>query len=155
MIERTEELGLAAYLTISVGGQQVRLRTLDLDESEAWLAQVDAVGKVESTDIPLDVQLDLVRAYDKDGVLGDDLRKHFTKRELYDATNQMVSAEAPFLEDARSVVEASGRSLWKGMGALMYRLVVQSLRESSTNGPAQSGGSTPRRSAKRSLKSVS
>lgn len=155
MIPRTEEDGLAARLPITVGGEAVTLRTLNLDESEAWLARLDDIGKIEGASIPVDVALDLVLAYDVDGTLGDPVaaRKRFTKRELFDAVNQMASAEDPFLEDARSVVAASG--LYRNLSPLMYQLVIRSQQASSTNGASPSGASTRRRSAKASLKSVS
>lgn len=153
MIERTEEDGLAARLTITVGGQRTTLRTLNLDESDEWLKGLDELGELTPTGVPAEKLLALIVAYDVDGVLGGDLRKRFTKVELQSAVNQMVSAEAPLAEESRSVVTGSG--LFRNLGPLAYQLAVRSQSESSTNGDSQSGGSTPRRSGKASLKSVS
>lgn len=152
MTDRTEEDGLAARLNISVGGEPVTLRTLNLNESEDWLKRLDDVGKVEGNSIPVDVALDLALAYDIDGVLTD-ARTRFTKRELFDALNQMASAEDPFALDARSMVGASG--LFRNLSPLLYLVANRSLQASSTNGASQSGASTRRRSGKASLKSVS
>jgi hypothetical protein len=159
VIERTEELGLAARLPISVGGQLVQLRTLNLDESERWLGKVSAaVARLDVPDTgnpatvladlakqPAVVMLELVRAYDVENVLGTAtaLRKRMTQRELYDAVKQMVRAEAPFLEDARSVVEAFGPQLRAMAAGLLYRMSVQSQPANSTNGRSLSGASTP------------
>jgi hypothetical protein len=141
VIERTEELALAARLPILVGGQQVELRTLNLDESDKWLKQLDALGEVELSDLSVDEQVRIVLAYDVDNVLGNqrDARKRFTKQELYDALNQMVKAEVPFLEDARSVVMGFGQNL----SPLMYQLLVRLPSEKSTSGDSPSGDSTP------------
>lgn len=152
MIERTEELGLAGHLPISVGGRRVELRTLNLDESEKWLARLDDIGRMEVNRLPTEVLLGLVMAYDVDGQLASADTSQFTKRELFDAANQMASAEDPFLEDARSAAVASGA---KHMAPLTYQLVIRSLPANSTNGASQSGASTRRHSGKASLKSVS
>lgn len=155
MIERTEELGLSARLPIVVGGQQVELRTLNLEESETWQAKLAAaVAKYdlpESPDPatlfaafvrqPTGVMLDLVLAYDLDKKLGTRaaLRKRMNQRELYAAVKTMVSAEAPFLEDARSVVEAFGPQLRAIAASVLTTAAIQSQRGNSTSGPSPNG----------------
>ena len=150
MADRTEELGLAARLPVQVGGETVELRTLNLDESEKWLARF---GKLEvEADMPAQAMLDLVIAYDVEKVLGPSasLRKRFTQRELHDALEQMVRAEAPFQEAARLVVKASG--LAATPGSLMYHLIVRSLRANSMSSPLPNGDSTQQASGSNSPK---
>lgn len=156
MIERTEELALAARLPIVVGEENVTLRTLNLDESDDWLKLLDDLGDLDSMGVPTEKLISLVLAYDIDGVLGGNetsLRKRFTKRQLQAAVEGMVTAEAPLAEQSRSVVTASG--LFRNLGPLAYQLAVRSQQESSTSGPSLAGASTRKRSAKPSLKSVS
>lgn len=159
MIDRSEELGLAARLPIAVGGQLVELRTLNLDESEKWTTKLGA--SVAGIDIgssddpaqvfaalaaqPAKVMLDLVMAYDVDKKLGTlvSVRKRFTQRELYAAVKQMVKAEAPFLEDARSVAEVFGPQLRTMLGVLMETGADRLRRANSTNGLSPNGVSTP------------
>ena len=82
--ERTEAEALAQVLTISVGGEPVALRTLTIDESDAWLRRLTGAVDVELAEaegdadtlarmlaLPAQAALDLVAAYDVDGVLGD------------------------------------------------------------------------------------
>ena len=134
-MERTEELGLAGRLPISVGGQQVALRTLNLDESEQWqekFANFDVGVAADTKEIQktTDAMLDLVEAYDVDHVLGtrESLRKRLNRRELYDAINQMARAELPFLADSPSVEREFGQ-------ALASQLMLGQFRQaSSTNG---------------------
>lgn len=152
---RTEELGLAARLPIVVGGEQVELRTLNLDESEKWQAKLaDGIAGFdipESNDPsvvfaalakqPTKVMLELVTAYDVGKVLGTpaSLRKRITQRELYAAVKQMVSAEAPFVTDARSVVEAFGPQLRALAATMLERVVNRSQQANSTNGRSLTG----------------
>jgi len=150
MNDRTEELGLAARLPIVVGGERVDLRTLNLDESEKWLAKF---GKLEvEADMPAQAMLDLVIAYDVEKVLGTSaaLRKRFTQVELKDALEGMVTAEAPFAMEARSVVKASGLAMTPG--PLMYHLIVRSLRANSMSSPLPNGDSTQQASGSNSPK---
>ena len=150
MLERTEELGLSGRLPIVVGGQQVALRTLNLDESETWQQQfADFDISIESpaaSKRTSDAMLELVQAYDIDGTLGNNLRTRFTRRELYDALMQIAKAEMPFLEDAPLAAKAFGEAL---AGQLM---VGQFQQANSTNGHSPTGTSTRRRSANGSRK---
>ena len=145
MTERTEELGLAGRLPISVGGEPIELRTLSLDESDKWLALLKPIDL--ETEISTELMLSLVVAYDVDHVLGGDLRTRMTKRELNDAVDQMVSAEDPFEEASRSVVAASGLLANIPTG-LMYHLVNQSRRASITSSSSTNTASTPSPSAR-------
>lgn len=169
MIERTEELGLAARLPIVIGGQPVALRTLNLDESEEWqgklaaaVAEFDLPSSADPTALftaiarqPTRIMLALVEGYDVDHALGANLRQRFTQRELYAALKQMVSAEAPFVEDARSVAEAFGPQLRMLAWQLLARLGAPSPPASSTNGRSPTGDSTPTLSVVGSPKSES
>lgn len=144
-MERTEELGLAARLPIVVGGQPVELRILNLDESEKWQEQFEQFDV--SFDTPAEAKrttaamLELVTAYDIDGALGVDLRKRFSRGELYAAFKQMTRAEMPFLEDAPSAAQVFGEML-------ASRLVVGQFQSaSSTNGRSPTGAAIRKTSA--------
>lgn len=166
MIERTEELGLAARLPIVVGGSVVNLRTLNLDESELWEATLAA--KVADFDLPdkgdpaavltafanqpSHVMLALVQAYDVDGRLPSDLPKRFTRAELYAAVKQMVLAENPFITDLHSMAEAFGPQL-RAMAASVLFSLYQPAKLPS--GPSLTGEPTPKPSAKGSRKNGS
>lgn len=159
MTDRTEELGLAHRLPIVVGGVLVELRTLNLDESDKWQERIKGVNV--QTDLSPDLMLDLVVAYDVEHVLGAraQLRKKFTRQELWDALNQMASAEFPLEMVARSVAEASGVT---AMGPFLFLLANQlatqpsrSPRESSTNGRSPTGESTTGLSVVASAKKAS
>lgn len=158
MDERTEELGLAARLPLQVGGAQVVLRTLNLDESEDWLALLaDQVagfdlGEGDPAQIftqlaqaPVRAMLELVMAYDHDGRLGsvNDLRKRMTQRELYAAVRQMVTAEAPFVQDVRSVGEAFGPQIRIVVMQVVAMIASRLQPANSTSGPLPTGTSTP------------
>lgn len=150
MAERTEELGLSARLPIVVGGQEVTLRTLNLDESDEWQKQFAALELSTDTDgdaaTATDKMLGLVEAYDVDGALGAALRKRFTRRELYDAVKQMAASENPFLSEEPSVAKAFGQVLAN------HLLLTQFQPASSMNGQPPTGASTRRRSAASSRK---
>lgn len=141
MTERSEELGLAGRLPIVVGGQPVDLRTLNLDESDEWQKQFAAFDvafdSAEEAKRTTDAMLELVIAYDVDSRLGPDVRKRFTRAELYAAFKQMAQAEIPFLADSPSAARVFGETL-------AARLVVgQFPQESSTSSPSPNGDSTP------------
>ena len=92
--------------------------------------------------LPAQAALDLVAAYDVDGVLGDTetLRTRMTKRELHAALEAMADAEDPFGEGAArlaaEVFGAPSRFL-----AAMTSLVIDGL--ASPTAPSPSGASTP------------
>jgi hypothetical protein len=153
MAERTEAEALAQVLTISVGGEPVTLRTLTIDESDAWLRRLTGAVDVELGEaegdadtlarmlaLPATAALDLVAAYDVDSVLGEpaSLRARMTKRELHGALEAMADAEDPFGEGAArlaaEVFGAPSRFL-----ATMTSLVLDGL----TTAPSPSGASTP------------
>ncbi len=141
MSDRTEELGLAARLPIQVGGETVELRTLNLDESEKWLARFGELD--DQADMPTNAMLTLVVAYDLEKKLGTSasLRKRFTQVELKVALEGMVTAENPFGMEARSLVKESGANVPR-TSPLMYHMIVRSLRASSTSLPLPNGDST-------------
>jgi len=152
---RTEALALAQVLTVSVSGEPVALRTLTIDESDAWLRRLTGAVDVELPDaegdadtlarmlaLPAQAALDLVAAYDVDGVLDEpaSLRTRMTKRELHAALEAMADAEDPFGEGAArlaaEVFGAPSRFL-----AAMTSLVIEGL--ASPTAPSPSGASTP------------
>lgn len=115
-VERTEDAGLAGVLDVTMGGGPVRLRALTYDESEVWLERyADALSSTETTDGDTDearmrslvtaatrTALDLVLAYDIDGVLGgaDAVRARASRREIAAALELMVTVEDPLSETA-------------------------------------------------------
>jgi len=182
-VERTESQGESGLLTLSCGGQPVTLRALTLAESDAWLATLgDTLASLDVGDEEdarsgdemlrdLLVQasraaLDLVVAYDLDGVLGgrDAIRATMTKAELKDALEMMVTVEDPLgPASARSVgVVFGGPSLvleaaltMTMAAAPMLRLVrsasslsdtgdATTLATSGPSGPASSSSSAGR-----------
>lgn len=124
MPERTEDAALRGVLTLTLGGEEVGLRTLTLDESDEWLdllAQHLSDIELPSTDgtvaikgaltAPAASAAVLLAAYDRDATLGglEAIRAKASKRELKTALELMVSAEDPFGEGvALSVAEAYG-----------------------------------------------
>jgi hypothetical protein len=153
--ERTEAEALAQVLTISVGGEQLQMRTLTIDESDAWLRRLTGAVDVELPQaegdadtlarmlaLPAAAALDLVAAYDVDDVLGaaDSLRTRMTKRELHAALEAMADAEDPFGEGAArlaaEVFGAPSRFL-----AAMTSLVIDGLASPTDGSP--SGASAP------------
>ena len=153
--ERTEADALRQVLRLTVGGEPVELRTLTIDESDAWLRRLTGAVDVELPEtegdadtlaqllsLPARAALELVTAYDVDGVLGDaeSLRTRMTKRELHAALEAMAGAEDPFGEGAARLADevcgAPSRFL-----ATMTRLVIDGL--ASPTAPSPSGASTP------------
>lgn len=157
MTDRSEESALAGRLSILVGSEPVELRTLNLDESEEWLGKVGAsvagfdlptgLNGAETFDVlartPARLMLELVIAYDVDGVFPEraELRKRFRQREVYEALRAMVTAEAPFVTDVRSVVAEFGPAFRASVSVLVANLASRFQPESSTNGRSPRGGS--------------
>jgi hypothetical protein len=151
--ERSEADALRQVIRVPVGGEPVQLRTLTIDESDAWLRKLTGAVDVELPEtegdadtlarllsLPARAALELVVAYDVEGVLGDaeSLRERMTKRELHDALEAMAGAEDPFGEGAARLADevcgAPSRFL-----ASMTRLVIDGL----ATAPSPSGVSTP------------
>lgn len=161
MDERTEGLALSRVLPLLVGGQTVQLRTLSIDESDAWLGLVAA--RLASVDLDQTLAasesiaelmtwsssavVGLVAAYDLDGTLGgiEAIRSTMSKGELKAAMDAMVTAEDPFGEAvARSVVETLGlpsRFLATFTRMEVTRAIASQLA-SSTTGPSAPTDST-------------
>jgi len=159
--ERTEGAALSRSLTVVMGGDAFELRTLTIDESDAWLMQVgtalSAVDIPESTSDADAVGLlltgsagsvvGLVGAYDLDDILGDTgaIRGRMSKRELRVAMDAMVTAEDPFGEAvALSVATGFGmpsRFLASGMRVVLDQLALP-VPEPSTDGRSASGLTT-------------
>jgi hypothetical protein len=151
--ERTEADALRQVLQVSVGGEPVELRTLTIDESDAWLRRLTGAVDVELPEaegdadtlarllsLPARAALELVAAYDVEGVLGDAevLRSRMTKRELHAALEAMAGAEDPFGEGAaRLAAEVCGAP--SRFLATMTSLVIDGL----ATAPSPSGASTP------------
>jgi hypothetical protein len=152
--ERTEADALRQVLTVSVGGKSVELRTLTIDESDVWLRKLTGAVDVELPEadgdadtlarllaLPARAALELVAAYDVDGVLGDidSLRTRMTKRELHASLEAMAGAEDPFGEGAaRLAAEVCGAP--SRFLATVTSLVIDGL--ASPTAPSPSGAST-------------
>lgn len=154
MPERTEDVALRGILPITIGGQPVELRTLTLDESDAWLdllaSHLSAIEiPSESGEAAIKGALTapagsarvLVEAYDIDGTIPDIGKA--TKREIKDALEQMVSAEDPFGEGiAHSVARAYGAPAQVVAQVLSYVLAMPPQPGPSTTGASNGTGST-------------
>ena len=161
MEERTEGVALSRSLPVVMGGEPFELRTLSIDESDAWLMQVGAalaaVDLPEGSDGSDGVGLmltassgtvvGLVAAYDLEDVLGgpDAIRGRMSKRELRANMDAMVTAEDPFGEAvALSVATGFGlpsRFLASGMRVVLDQLEAP-LLDASTNGRSASAPTT-------------
>ena len=161
MEERTEGVALSRSLPVVMGGEPFELRTLTIDESDAWLMQVGAalaaVDLPEGSDGSDGVGLmltassgtvvGLVAAYDLEDVLGgpDAIRGRMSKRELRANMDAMVTAEDPFGEAvALSVATGFGlpsRFLASGMRVVLDQLEAP-LLDASTNGRSASAPTT-------------
>ena len=161
MEERTEGAALSRSLPVVMGGAAFELRTLTIDESDAWLVKVGEA--LNAIDVPEAGRSDgvsallttssstvvgLVAAYDLDDILGGDgaIRGRMSKRELRSNMDAMVTAEDPFGEAvALSVATGFGlpsRFLAAGMRVVLDELMVESAPESSTGGRSASASTT-------------
>lgn len=177
MQDRTEEDALGRVLLLRLGGREAAVRTLTIEESDAWLGRVaEEVAALEVPDRPdpdgtfagaatgfltrpSSVALRLLAAYDLDGALGGEegiRATGATKRELRAALEATVGAEDPFGEAAaRSVAAAFGepsRSLW---AMVLGMAIAGSVRATSTDGPSSGSDSGGRRSGGRGAGSSS
>jgi len=161
MEERTEGVALSRSLPVVMGGEPFELRTLSIDESDAWLMQVGAA--LAAVDLPegsdgsdgvglmltasSSTVVGLVAAYDLEDVLGgpDAIRGRMSKRELRANMDAMVTAEDPFGEAvALSVATGFGlpsRFLASGMRVVLDQLEAP-LLDASTNGRSASAPTT-------------
>ena len=161
MTDRTEELALRRLLPVTMGGAAYELRTLTIDESDAWLVKVGAaLSTIDVEDIGAtsgvsalltsssSAVVELVAAYDLDDTLGGvpAIRGKMSKRELRATMDAMVSAEDPFGEAvALSVATGFGlpsRFLAAGIRVVLDELAV-SAPESLTDGRSDSASTTP------------
>lgn len=162
-VERTEDAGLAGVLDVTMGGEPVRLRALTYDESEVWLERyADALSSTETTDGDTDearmrslvtaatrTALDLVLAYDIDGVLGgaDAVRARATRREITAALELMVTVEDPLSATAprlaAMVFGLPSQIALERVEAAINEPVLRLVRSLSTpSGPGASTGAT-------------
>ena len=148
--ERSEEARAAGLLYPVIGGQVVELPVLRIRKAREWkkrLGEVEVEGE-HDMDYPIEVMLDLLVAYDVQGVLGsrDSVEDRATDREVYDAFREVMAATFPFVPRPESILTDD-----------FTRKVVASLylRGSSTSGRSVNGGSTPTRSKRRSPRSNS
>jgi hypothetical protein len=154
-VVRSEDLAARQVLPISVGGERIELRTLSIEESDAWLRTLtgavdidvgaiggDADGLAKLLSLSAQAALDVIAAYDADGVLGgrEALSARMTKREVRIALEAMATAEDPFAEGALRLVDevfgAPSRLL-----AAMSTMVTSEL--ASRPGASPSGASLP------------
>lgn len=155
-LERTEDAALRGILHLTIGGERVTLRTLTLDESDAWLDRYNAaINGVELSPEGQNVftagaaaMRELVAAYDLDGALPEDWSRRMSKRELKANLEAMVEAEDPFGEGvAHSVAEAFGapvRMLRQGFAALFDERTLSLLATLTSGSDANGASATPR-----------
>lgn len=155
--ERTEDLGLAGVLTLTIGGRARSVPVLKLRQSREWKARLGDVAKgIELDDdlgvtiahaaaLPADIALDLVDAYDVGKVLGgrDAIEDAATDREIFAALESLVKVTFPFETALRSVVEAYGPQLRVVATGILASVADRLSRASSTSTPSDTGDSTP------------
>lgn len=171
MTERTEEAGLAGFLTFPVGSDEARLRCLTIDETDVWL---DGLATIMS-DLPVSDDNDrpeavmgsllrsgtraavaAIRAYDLDGKLPDEgaMRARMTPTQIHHALEVLMAAAVPFDQDtSRSVATVFGahvRMLMAGIGLAMLSTLAE-----STPGVSDAGASATTASARRGRRSSS
>ncbi len=162
--ERTEDLAIRGVLPLTIGGETVELRTLVIDESDAWMRKLAlALAELQGVPEPEDDQegadliaalltsstsaaVALLHAYDIDDALaGIEVGKRATKQELKAALMAMVTVEDPFGEAAaRSATAALGeRSHLLGLFlAALGDTELWQRSERSTNGSSAPTEST-------------
>lgn len=148
--ERTEDARASGLLHFTLGGDPVELPVLRIRAAREWKAKLDAADASGGTDLdhPIEVMLDLLVAYDVQGVLGgrDAIEDRATDREVYAAFSEVLAATFPFVRDSRAM-----------MADDFARMVAVALlgRAASTNGRSADGDSPPTPSKRRSRTSSS
>ncbi len=162
MQPRDEETALSGLLSIRMGGQVKEVPTLKIAKSRKW--KTEAAGVVEKVlaripddaqgaqdalapmvNLPTDVALDLVLAYDVTNALGTRkwVEDNADDREVLEALQQMLTATFPFGSVLRSVVGASGDELREMAMAYLRTLIEKRrLQGNSTNGHSDTGALT-------------
>lgn len=157
---RSQEELAGGFLKVVVGGSTRNLPTLKIRAEREWkLLLASTLGEAQvgidfeelkkggdSTYLALaplanlatDLSLDLLVAYDKDGVLGgrDYLEEHADASEVYRALLKALRVAFPFVTDVRSVINELINL--RGLVA-----VVRSTNSSSMNGQAPDGDLIP------------
>lgn len=148
--ERSEDARASGLLHLAFGGETVELPVLRIRKAREWkkrLADLDLSGDGDM-DYPVEAMLDLLIAYDVQGLLGDReaIEGKATDQELYDAFQEVLLATFPFVKDANLMTTDD-----------FARIVVTVLleRANSTNGRLQPGTSPRKPSKSRSRKSSS
>lgn len=145
MADQSDEDRLSGILRLRFGGVETEVPALPLRPARVWVAQlrerlagVAALSSDRDTDViwrlsdaMTDSAVDLIVAYDRDGVIGgaDWLLDHATPREIKSALDTMREEALPF-GDTVTLMD-------------LAVMAVQSLAPSSTNGPSPTGDSDP------------
>jgi hypothetical protein len=154
---RSPEDVLAGVIRIAVGGQEKLLPTLSIRGTRDWQAAIAAIpGRFNPGDpeawtateasefsgLTLDVILDIITLYDRNGALGgrDWLEEHADPAQLYAALAAISEVAFPFADNTRLL-----------LAALVAKAVVGSPPPNSTSGPSPTGTSRPARSRKPSI----
>ncbi len=163
---RNEEAALSGLLTLRIGGQSFDVPTLKIKQSRKWKSDVSvalgsAVSRISDVadtnadwlrplaNVPTDIMLDLVLAYDVKNVMGGRkwLEENADDREVWEALQQMLGATFPFVAALRSAVAGSGDELRQTfVGYLreaLRRVQNPSPQALSMNGHSPSGVLTP------------
>lgn len=149
-VERAEEDRAVGLLRFTLGGTRVELPALKIRQAREWKKRLSAVSfddeTVDVMEYPVDTMLDLVEAYDVQGILGgrESIEDRATDLELYTLFRQILEATFPFVTSP-VLTSDFGRLVVAGFFA----------RASSMNGPLPSGASTPTPSRNGSRRSSS
>ena len=163
---RPDEQVVGGFIPVVMGGEARTLPVLTIAENRAWTAKfagsirakLDAVGPLQSVDEvvtllmeSMDTMLDLLVAYDRDGVLGDKqwMDTHATDREVYETLKRVTAAAFPFGVDLRTLIPELMPMLMSSLskGVAMAGVTLASSRP--TNGSATSTDAPRRRRSKR------
>lgn len=153
---RPDDQVAAGYITLTIGGNPTSIRVLRIRENRPWAAAFQAatdtaiarIGDVEQiADLFAqlaaneDLMIDLLAAYDVDGVLGgkEHIEQNALPRELVDALQQVVQAAFPFGADLMRYVPTI-------RAVLLQALMEKARSRSSTSGQPRSTGGRRRRS---------
>lgn len=148
--ERTEEARAAGLLYLTFGGADVELPVLRIRKAREWKRRLGEVDIVAASDLdhPIEVMLDLLVAYDTQGILGarETIEDRATDQEVYAAFKEVLSATFPFVKDSSTMLTDDFARLVS---------VVLLAQANSTSAPSASGASTPTPSKRRSRTSSS
>lgn len=146
--KRSVEDVFAGRVVLSLGGERVELAVLSIDDNEAWTRLFnermnDTLASLEANASPIavlaflqgmpDLQIALIRAYDKHGILPEDawLRSNATAPQLITALLGVLAAAFPLAATLIELARDSGD---------VQQLLREALVRSTSGRPAPTAG---------------